>query len=176
MGRGYLSYSRHPQTVPLYHHLWQFAAQQHGWEMDQFHSIYGIMNLVLHSNFDSYMFCLLIYFYYIKGLIHSSRNRNKSIFNICTHCTGCTDYRYCYLMTGTLWKGDHMKWTSTMGEERGRGLATVDICGQRGWGEKCQNFSDFFYGRPLSVLLTLVCGCRLFHPTRGWWIVRIYAE
>jgi len=102
MGRGYLSYSRHPQTVPLYHHLWQFAAQQHGWEMDQFHSIYGIVNLVLHSNFDSYMFCLLVYFYYIKGLIHLSRNRNKSIFNICTHCTGCTDYRYWYLMTGTL--------------------------------------------------------------------------
>ena len=40
---------------------------------------HGMINLVLHNNFDIYMFYLLIYFYYVKGLTVRVKNRNRSI-------------------------------------------------------------------------------------------------
>ena len=103
--------------------------------------IYSIMNLVLHSNSDIYMFYLLIYLQYIQGLtVWVKKNRNRSIFSVFwlywvwllasdDRDTRCWSVR------------DHMKWTTT----RGRDLAKVDK--RKRW--KCQNFVDVFYGWPI---------------------------
>jgi len=40
---------------------------------------HGMINLVLHNNFDIYMFYLLIYFCCVKGLTVRVKNRNRSI-------------------------------------------------------------------------------------------------
>jgi len=79
------------------------------------------MNLVLHSNFDIYMFYLVI-FLRVKRLTVSVKNRNWSILM----CTGCTDYRdwYRYLMTKTLCSSVTIRSGRPHGE--GRGLAKVN--------------------------------------------------
>ena len=67
LGMGYLSYSGRPQTVPflcyslqLLHTVRLFQEMAQKWA--KVTPFYDIVNLVLYSNFDIYMFYLLIYF------------------------------------------------------------------------------------------------------------------
>jgi len=65
------------------------------------------------------MFYLLIYFKKgIKGLTELKTETGQFL-----GYTGCTDYKYWYLMTGTLLKCDYKKWSST----RERGWAKMDM-------------------------------------------------
>jgi len=62
MGRGCFSYSGRPQTVPLLANLSDSLLPSHmAQKWAEITPFYRIMNLVLHSNFDIYMFYLLIF-------------------------------------------------------------------------------------------------------------------
>ena len=113
------------------------------------------MNFVIHSNYDFCFTCLF------KGLTELKTKTGQFLTS-----TGCTDYRYWYLMTEalcwsvTIWSGrpqwQEGYWLGKSGHRRwiwcSEGQRTLSTTRGRGGVKKCQNFADVFYGWPHITL------------------------